>query len=113
MLLLGWTGHGSPWNLLIHSALIPLYLLWEADSRKLYRFVGAQDHAVSRDEVAELKHRLLTLRDHVIGLEATTATARAQVAEGFGRLRPAAVVEVRLEGTLPLSCRTVITAPGR
>ncbi|WP_324650845.1 hypothetical protein [Georgenia sp. H159] len=32
------------------------------------------------DEVAELKHRLLTLRDHVIGLEATTATARAQAA---------------------------------
>ncbi|WP_413451020.1 hypothetical protein AA0Y32_01010 [Georgenia phoenicis] len=36
--------------------------------------------APAADEVAELRHRLLTQRDHVIGLEATTATARAQAA---------------------------------
>jgi len=51
-------------------------------------------------------------RGHV-DLLAPGSSERAQVADGFGRLRPAAVVEVRLEGTLPLSCRTVITAPGR
>lgn len=38
---------------------------------------------------------------------------RAQVSDGFGRVRPAAVFEVRLEGALPLSCRTVISAPPR
>jgi hypothetical protein len=48
-----------------------------------------------------------------VDLLAPGSADRAQVANGFGRLRPAAVVEVRLEGTLPLSCRTVITAPGR
>jgi hypothetical protein len=48
-----------------------------------------------------------------IDLLAPGSADRAQVADGFGRLRPAAVLEVRLEGTLPLSCRTVITAPGR
>ncbi|MCM3661055.1 hypothetical protein M3148_08630 [Georgenia satyanarayanai] len=43
--------------------------------------LAVQDEAASTaSEVAELKHRLLTLRDHVIGLEATTATARAQAA---------------------------------
>ncbi|MBM3459086.1 MAG: peptidase S8 [Armatimonadetes bacterium] len=34
-------GSASPFMLLFHSALIPLYLLWEANSRSLYRFVGA------------------------------------------------------------------------
>jgi serine protease len=40
-LLFGWLGFGSPVNLLLHSALIPLYLLWEAGSRSVYRFVSA------------------------------------------------------------------------
>jgi uncharacterized heparinase superfamily protein len=48
-----------------------------------------------------------------VELVAPGASDQAQVAEGFGRLRPAAVLEVRLEGPLPLSCRTTIKAPRR
>ncbi len=40
-LLFAWLGYGSPFNLIIHSALIPLYLLWEVGNRPLYRFVAA------------------------------------------------------------------------
>ncbi len=40
-LIFGWLGFGTPFNILLHSALIPLYLLWEADSRAVYRFVAA------------------------------------------------------------------------
>jgi serine protease len=40
-LLFGWVGFASPWSLLFHSALIPLYLLWEAGSRRGYRGVSA------------------------------------------------------------------------
>jgi len=40
-LIFGWLGFGTPFNIVLHSALIPLYLLWEADSRAVYRFVGA------------------------------------------------------------------------
>lgn len=36
-----WVGFGTPFALVFHSALIPLYLLWEADSRPVYRFVAA------------------------------------------------------------------------
>ncbi len=36
-----WAGQSSPFTLVFHSALIPLYLLWEADSKAVYRFVGA------------------------------------------------------------------------
>jgi len=39
-LLFGWLGFGSAFNIVLHSALIPLYLLWEAESRPVYRFVG-------------------------------------------------------------------------
>lgn len=40
-------------------------------------------HTKRHDEVLALKHRELTVRDHIIGLEAATATAqtRAQIAE--------------------------------
>jgi serine protease len=40
-MIFGWMGFGSPFNIILHSALVPLYLLWEADSRKVYRFVAA------------------------------------------------------------------------
>ncbi len=40
-LIFGWLGYGSPFSLVFHSALIPLYLLWEAESRAVYRFVSA------------------------------------------------------------------------
>jgi serine protease len=40
-LVFGWLGYGSPFNIILHSALIPLYLLWEAESRPVYRFVAA------------------------------------------------------------------------
>lgn len=40
-LLFGWLGFGSAFNIVVHSALIPLYLLWEAESSAVYRFVGA------------------------------------------------------------------------
>jgi hypothetical protein len=40
-LVFGWLGFGSPFNIILHSALIPLYLLWEAESRAVYRFVAA------------------------------------------------------------------------
>lgn len=40
-LIFGWLGFSSPFNILLHSALIPLYLLWEADSRAVYRFTSA------------------------------------------------------------------------
>lgn len=40
-LLFGWLGFSSPFNILLHSALIPLYLLWEVDGKAVYRFVGA------------------------------------------------------------------------
>jgi serine protease len=36
----GWLGFASPWNIVIHSALIPLYLLWEVESGLLYRLVS-------------------------------------------------------------------------
>ncbi len=39
-LVFHWIGFGSPFNILLHSALIPLYLLWEAESKPVYRFVG-------------------------------------------------------------------------
>jgi serine protease len=40
-LIFGWFGFGSPFSIILHSALIPLYFLWEAESRAVYRFVGA------------------------------------------------------------------------
>lgn len=40
-LVFGWLGFNSPFNILLHSALIPLYLLWEVDGKAVYRFVGA------------------------------------------------------------------------
>jgi len=40
-LIFGWLGFGTPVNILLHSALIPLYLLWEAESQRVYRFVTA------------------------------------------------------------------------
>lgn len=40
-MIFGWMGFGSPFNIVLHSALIPLYLLWEAESGTVYRFVGA------------------------------------------------------------------------
>lgn len=40
-LVFGWIGFGSPFGIVLHSALIPLYLLWEAESKGVYRFVGA------------------------------------------------------------------------
>lgn len=40
-LLFHFIGFGSPFALVLHSALIPLYLLWEAESKAVYRFVGA------------------------------------------------------------------------
>jgi serine protease len=40
-LVFGWLGYASPFNLILHSALIPLYLLWEAESKAVYRFVAA------------------------------------------------------------------------
>jgi serine protease len=40
-LIFGWLGFGSPFNIVLHSALIPLYLLWEAESGPVYRFVAA------------------------------------------------------------------------
>jgi serine protease len=40
-LVFGWLGFSSPFNILLHSALIPLYLLWEVDGKAVYRFVGA------------------------------------------------------------------------
>jgi len=39
-MVLAWLGLTSPFNIILHSALIPLYLLWEADSRAVYRFVA-------------------------------------------------------------------------
>jgi serine protease len=36
-----WLGFGTPFAIILHSALVPLYLLWEADSRAVYRFVSA------------------------------------------------------------------------
>jgi serine protease len=33
-------GFASPFSLVLHSALIPLYLLWEAESKSVYRFVS-------------------------------------------------------------------------
>ncbi len=46
------------------------------DSAHAFVVPGARVHDVDSDEVADLRHRLLTMRDHVIGLEAATATAR-------------------------------------
>ncbi|MFN3650806.1 MAG: S8 family peptidase [Armatimonadota bacterium] len=46
-LFFGWMGYGSPFNIILHSALIPLYLLWEAESGKVYRFVAALALAMS------------------------------------------------------------------
>lgn len=40
-LLFGWIGFSSPFGIVLHSSLIPLYLLWEAESKPVYRFVGA------------------------------------------------------------------------
>jgi len=40
-LVFGWLGFSSPFNILLHSALIPLYLLWEVEGKAVYRFVGA------------------------------------------------------------------------
>lgn len=40
-LVFGWLGFNSPFNILLHSALIPLYLLWEVGGKATYRFVGA------------------------------------------------------------------------
>ena len=40
-LVFGWLGYASPFNIILHSALIPLYLLWEAESKAVYRFVAA------------------------------------------------------------------------
>ena len=40
-LFFGWIGFASPFGIVLHSALIPLYLLWEAESKTVYRFVGA------------------------------------------------------------------------
>ena len=36
-----WDGSLSPWGILVHGALVPLYLLWEMDSRRAYRFLAA------------------------------------------------------------------------
>jgi serine protease len=46
-LVFAWLGFGSPFNIVLHSALIPLYLLWEADSRVVYRFVSAMGIGIS------------------------------------------------------------------
>lgn len=35
-----WAGFASPFAVLIHSALLPLYLLWEVESKRAYRFVA-------------------------------------------------------------------------
>ena len=52
------------------------------------RTVRAHDEHDRRErEDRELNHRLLTLRDHVIGLETTTATAVARAAEAQERAR--------------------------
>lgn len=40
-LLFGWLGFGSGFNLVLHSALVPLYLLWEVEGGAGYRFVAA------------------------------------------------------------------------
>jgi serine protease len=40
-LMLLWLGFGSPFNIVLHSALVPLYLLWEAESPAVRRFVAA------------------------------------------------------------------------
>lgn len=47
-----------------------------ADAAHAFLVPGARVHDVDHDEVADLRHRLLTMRDHVIGLEAATVTAR-------------------------------------
>jgi serine protease len=39
-LMFGWLGFSSPFNILLHSALIPLYLLWEVESKAAHRFAG-------------------------------------------------------------------------
>lgn len=40
-LAFGWLGFSSPFNILLHSALVPLYLLWEVEGKAAYRLVGA------------------------------------------------------------------------
>lgn len=39
--IFGWLGFGSPFSIVLHSALIPLFLLSEAESKAVYRFIGA------------------------------------------------------------------------
>jgi serine protease len=39
-LLSVWLGLGTPWQIVLHSALIPLYLLWESESRGWYRLTA-------------------------------------------------------------------------
>jgi serine protease len=46
-LVFGWLGFSSPFNILLHSSLIPLYLLWEVDGKAVYRFVGAMAFGVA------------------------------------------------------------------
>jgi serine protease len=40
-LIFGWLGFDSAFNIILHSALVPLYLLWEAETGAVYRFVAA------------------------------------------------------------------------
>lgn len=40
-LIFGWMGFGSPFNIILHSALVPLYLLWEAEASATRKFVAA------------------------------------------------------------------------
>lgn len=42
-----WFGGHPVWQMLVHSALLPLYLLWEADGRAANRFVFASSAAAA------------------------------------------------------------------
>jgi uncharacterized heparinase superfamily protein len=81
-----------------------------------WHFAAGKDPVLIGSHRVSLDHLDLVVEPsgpHRLDLLAPGSADRAQVADGFGRLRPAAVVEIRLEGVLPLSCRTVITAPPR
>lgn len=76
------TGADDPAELLATAAerVGPTGRLVVVSAQSALPLAVQHDAAPAADEVAELRHRLLTQRDHVIGLEATTATARAQAA---------------------------------
>lgn len=79
-----------------------------------WHFAAGKDPVRIGDRRVSLEHLDLVVEPDgpaQVDLVAPGSVERAQVADGLGRLRPAAVVEVRLEGRLPLACRTIISAP--